>query len=135
MYNLVKSFFLFIIILLVAACNKPECNVNDFVGTANGTWTESGGTCIAGFPNSFELKTDPALRNDENVGIFIADTLAYTLIFNGPNDEGCLFNLFTAEDNRQSIGSGNLNGDNLTLGIFVGTSSNIGCSFAGKIEK
>ncbi len=133
MYNLLKSIALFTI-LFILACSKPECNINDFVGTANGIWTESSGTCIEGFLNTFELKTDPALRIDENIGIFIADTLAYALIFNGANDDGCLFTLFTADDNRQSIGSGNLNGDNLTLGIFIDNSSNIGCSFAGKIE-
>ena len=134
MKNLLKSLFLFTI-LFVLACNDPECNVNDFVGTVNGSFTElSSGACIPDFPNTFELNIDSALGDDEDVAILIADTLAYALIFNGANDEGCLFTIFTVEDNRQQIGSGNLNGDNLTFGIFIGNSSNIGCSFAGVIE-
>lgn len=134
MQNSLKTIF-FLTILFIFACGKPECNVDDFIGTANGTWTQASGTCIAGFPNSFELKTNAALRIDEDVAIFITDSLAYSLILNGPNDEGCLFTLYNNDDNRQSLGSGILDGDNLTINIFDGNSSDTACSFSGKIEK
>lgn len=130
----IKLLPLLLIVMTFLTCKKTSCDVTDFLGTVSVNWISFGNGCSTNLPTNFSLiAADTNFFNPgDDVWMLHQDTAYYRLFFNGPNEDGCLFQFEEVLTNKLA-GDGILVGDDLEF-RYKDNGGAVTCSFRARIE-